>query len=79
MGWVPLTKVIGEPRAQLLAGFLEGEGIRVRFRTQVPPSLYPVTVNGLAEVELLVPEEDLPRAREALAAFYLPPDEDPNP
>jgi len=74
-----LTKVIGEPRAQLLAGFLEGEGIRVRFRTQVPPSLYPVTVDGLAEVELLVPEEDLRRAREALAAFYLPPDEEPNP
>lgn len=74
-----MTKVIGEPRAQLLAGFLEGEGIRVRFRTQVPPSLYPVTVDGLAEVELLVPEEDLRRAREALAAFYLPPDEEPNP
>ncbi|MCD5408252.1 hypothetical protein LR090_03315 [Candidatus Bipolaricaulota bacterium] len=77
MGWVPLTTVIGEPKARLLAGFLEGEGIRVRFRTQVPPSLYPVTVNGLAEVELLVPEEDLPHAREALAAFYLPPDEPP--
>ncbi len=73
--WVTLTKVIGEPQARLLAGFLEGEGIRVRFRTQVPPSLYPVTVDGLAEVELLVPEEDLPRAREALIAFHLPPDE----
>jgi hypothetical protein len=68
--WVVLTKVIGEPQARLLAGFLEGEGIRVRFRTHVPPSLYPVTVDGLAEVQLLVPREDLPRAQEALAAFH---------
>lgn len=70
--WVVLTTVIGEPRARILAGFLAGEGIRVRFRTQVPPSVYPVTVDGLAEVKVLVPEEDLARAREALAAFSMP-------
>jgi hypothetical protein len=69
--WVLLTTVMGEPRAHILAGFLSGEGIRVRFRTHVPPSVYPVTVNGLAEVQILVPEEDLPRASEALAAFML--------
>ena len=73
--WVHLTTVIGEPQARILAGFLEGEGIQVRFRTQVPPSVYPVTVDGLAEVQLLVRAEDLPRAREVLAAFHLPPDE----
>jgi len=71
--WAVLTTVIGEPRARILAGFLEGEGIKVRFRTQVPPSVYPVTVDGLAEVQVLVPEEDLARAREALAAFRMPP------
>lgn len=71
--WAVLTTVIGEPRARILAGFLEGEGIRVRFRTHVPPSVYPVTVDGLAEVQVLVLEEDLARAREALAAFHMPP------
>lgn len=69
--WVVLTKVIGEQEARLVAGFLEGEGIQVRFRTHVPPSLYPVTVDGLAEVQLLVREEDFTRAQEALSAYRL--------
>lgn len=67
--WVKLTSVWGEVEAQLLKGFLEGEGIPVRLRRHVPPSVYPVTVDGLAEVQLLVREEDLLRAQEALAAF----------
>lgn len=67
--WVKLTSVWGEVEAQLLKGFLEGEGIQVRLRRHVPPSVYPVTVDGLAEVQLLVREEDLLLAQEALAAF----------
>ncbi|HID72738.1 TPA: hypothetical protein EYP38_02245 [Candidatus Micrarchaeota archaeon] len=66
---VVLTRVIGETEANLLIGFLEGEGIPAQKRTQVPHSVYPFTVDGLAEVEILVPEELLPRAREALEAF----------
>ncbi|MEN3009787.1 MAG: DUF2007 domain-containing protein [Candidatus Bipolaricaulaceae bacterium] len=67
--WVKLTAVWGETEAQLLKGFLEGEGVRVRLRYHVPPSVYPLTVDGLAEVQILVPEEDLGPAQEALAAF----------
>ena len=66
---VVLTRVIGEVEADLLIGFLEGEGIPASKRTHVPPSVYPVAVDGLAEVEILVPESLLPRAREALEAF----------
>ena len=70
-----LTVVWGEVEADLLIGFLEGEGIPAQKRTQVPPAVYPVTVDGLAEVEILVPEELLPRAQEALRAFKLRRDE----
>ncbi len=70
--WVKLTVVWGEPKALLLKGFLEGEGIPVRLRYHVPPSVYPLMVDGLAEIQILVPEEDVPRAEEALAAFRLP-------
>jgi hypothetical protein len=66
-----LTVVWGEVEADLLIGFLEGEGIPAQKRTQVPHSVYPFTVDGLAQVEILVPEELLPRAREALEAFKL--------
>lgn len=68
--WVKLTVVWGEIRAQILKGFLDGEGIEVRLRHHVPPSVYPVTVDGLAEVQILVREEDLVRAQEALAAYH---------
>jgi hypothetical protein len=54
-----------------LSGFLEGEGIKIRFRTHVPPSVYPFTVDGLAEVQLWVCEEDHARAQQALAAYKL--------
>lgn len=74
--WVKLTSVWGEPRAQLLRGFLEGEGIQVRLRHHVPPSVYPLTVDGLAEIQILVREEDLPLAEEALVAFRLPSEEE---
>jgi len=67
--WKVLTTVIGDPQAQLVASFLRGEGISVQFRTHVPPSVYPVIVDGLAEVQILVPAPDLPHAQEALAAF----------
>ncbi|MEW6216089.1 MAG: DUF2007 domain-containing protein [Candidatus Bipolaricaulota bacterium] len=67
--WEVLTTTIGEPQAQLVASFLRGEGIPIQFRSHVPPSVYPFTVNGLAEVQILVPAADLARAQEALAAF----------
>ena len=51
--WKVLTEVIGDPQAQLVASFLRGEGIVVQFRSEVPPSVYPVTVDGLAEVQIL--------------------------
>ncbi len=68
--WVKLTVVWGEMRAQILKGFLEGEGIEVRLRHHVPPGVYPVIVDGLAEVQILVREEDLFWAQGALAAYY---------
>jgi len=73
--YVRLTVVWGEVEADLLVGFLEGEGIPARKRTQVPHSVYPFTVDGLAEVEILVPEGLLFRAQEALKAFKLYGDE----
>ncbi len=74
--WVRLTTVTGEVQGNLLAAFLAGEGIKVKFRTQVPPSVYPIMADGLAEVQVMVPAEDLPRAQDALAAYQLPESEE---
>lgn len=74
--WVRLTTVTGEVQGNLLAGFLAGEGIKVKFRTHVPPSVYPIMADGLAEVQVMVPAADLPRAQDALAAYQLPESEE---
>lgn len=74
--WTKLTSVWGETNAQLLRGFLEAEGIQVRLRYHVPPAVYPVTVDGLAEIQILVREEDFPAATEALEAYHRPPEGD---
>ncbi len=73
--WVTLFAAIGEVEANLVAGFLAGEGIEVQFRTHVPPSVYPVTADGLAEVQVLVPEAQLEQARAALEAYRQAPDD----
>jgi len=59
-----------EPSADMAAGLLEAEGIVVRRSAEVPRSVLPVSVDGLGEIRLLVPEADAPRAREIIAARF---------
>lgn len=73
--WVKLTETWGEAETYLLKGFLEGEGIEVRLRHHVPPSVYPLTVDGLAAIQILVKEEDYQRALGALEAYRTYPEE----
>ena len=68
-------KVWGEPKALLIKGLLEDFGIPVNLVRQVPPSVYPMTVDGLAEVRLMVRPSDLARAREIIADYFEAPEE----
>lgn len=72
-GWRKLTTVEGEAQARIVASFLEGENISVQLKSHVPPSVWPVSVDGLAEVQIWVREDDLPRALEALEALHIRP------
>lgn len=73
--WVKLTETWGEVETYLLKGFLEGEGIEVRLRHHVPPSVYPLTVDGLAAIQVWVKEEDYQRALGVLEAYGTHPEE----
>jgi len=66
-------KVWGEPKALLIKGLLEDFGIPVNLVRHVPPSVYPMAVDGLAEVRLMVRPRDLPRAREIIEDYFEPP------
>ncbi len=66
-------KVWGDPKALLIKGLLEDFGIPVNLVRQAPPSVYPMAVDGMAEVRLMVRARDLARAREVIADYFEPP------
>lgn len=66
-------KVWGEPKAQLIKTLLEDFDIPVNMMMHVPPSLYPMAVDGLAEVRLLVRARDLAKAWRIIADYFEEP------
>jgi len=69
-------KVWAEPKAQMIKGLLEDFGIPVNLVMHAPPSLYPMVLDGLAEVRVMVRARDLSRARQIIADYFEPPCEE---
>jgi len=69
-------KVWGEPKAQLIITLLEDFDIPVNRMMHAPPSLYPMAVDGLAEVRIMVHARDLARARSIIADYFEEPCEE---
>lgn len=59
--WVP-TEVDALP----IQSLLESYGIRCILQSDVTRSVHPFTVDGLAEVRILISEKDLDKARDIL-------------
>jgi hypothetical protein len=59
----------GEVDAQMIRSLLEGDGIEAMLSGEAVRLTHAVTIDGLAEVKILVREEDAERAREVIAAF----------
>jgi tRNA (pseudouridine54-N1)-methyltransferase len=66
-------KVWGEPKAKLIQGLLKDFDIPANLITQVPPSVLPMTIDGLAEVRIMVRDRDLARAKEIIADYFEEP------
>jgi len=65
--------VWGEPKALLIKGLLDDFDIPVNLVSHVPPSILPITVDGLSEVRIMVRSRDLQRAREIIADYFEQP------
>ena len=65
-----------ETMADMAAGLLRAEGIPVRKVTDMPRSVYPMTMDGLGEIRIAVPEKDAEAAVEILAVRFSGDDED---
>ena len=70
---VLVHKVWGEPKAQMIKGLLEDFGIPANLVTHATPSVYPVVLDGLAEVRIMVRSRDLGRAREIVEDYFESP------
>jgi len=56
-GYVVVSRLWGDSEASLVRSLLESYGIPVTVSSDLTHSLYPLTVDGLGEVRILVPEE----------------------
>ena len=66
---VEVYKAQGETQAQLIRSVLEGDGIESMLSGESVRLTHGITVDGLAEVKILVRKEDEARAREVIAVF----------
>jgi hypothetical protein len=65
-----LAEVNGRLEAELIESLLEAEGIDVELvQESIGHSSYPVTVDGLGRVQIFVPKDKVPEAREWLRVF----------
>jgi len=57
----------GQIQAHVIKGRLESEGIPVVLRYDSGSTVFALTVDGLGEVEVFVPREEVARARQILS------------
>ena len=70
VSWKVVHISSGLLHANIVRGRLESEGIRTRLSYEAAGKIYAITVDGLGEVRILVPEEDADKAREILAQSF---------
>ena len=68
--WKVVYRASGMTIAQIIAGRLETEGIPVELRYDAAVTIYALTVDGLGEVKITVPVEQMEKAREILERAY---------
>ena len=68
--WQVVSSASGVIKAKILEGRLIAEGIPVRLQYEPIGEIYAITVDGLGEVQILVPEQWLEHARRVLEKEY---------
>ena len=68
--WEVACTASGITNANIVVGRLETEGIPAKLKYEAVGAIYAITIDGLGKVDILVPADDLERAREILARTY---------
>jgi hypothetical protein len=68
--WEVVYRASGMTNANIVVGRLETEGIPTRLKYEAVGAIYAITIAGLGEVKVMVPESLLDKAREVLSRSY---------
>jgi hypothetical protein len=68
--WHVVYTASGMTQAKIITGRLETEGVPTRLKYEAAGAIYAITIDGLGEVRILVPAEDLDRAGAILNRSY---------
>lgn len=66
---VELTNITDQIKAEMIKVALKDRGIECILQKSATTSVYPFTVDGLAETKIMVNEEDISEAREILKNY----------
>lgn len=69
-----VIRVWEQTEAEIIKGLLESQGIPCFFRGQILHSVYPIFIDGLGEIKILVQAKDLEIARELLESRDFSPE-----
>jgi hypothetical protein len=68
--WSVVFTASGMTQAKIITGRLETEGIPTLLKYEAAGPIYAITIDGLGEVKVLVPEEAIARACAVLEQSY---------
>jgi len=68
--WETVCVAGGMTQANIIVGRLETEGIPTRLKYEAVGAIYAITIDGLGQVDILVPEQWLELARDILSRSY---------
>ena len=74
---VELYRARNDMEAQVIRGLLESHGVSCVLRGEAVRFTHSITIDGLAEVRILVRPDDLDRAREIMTSSELPGESSP--
>ncbi len=72
MELVEIHKTWDEQKAELIKSLLGDYGISCYLSSHITHSVYPIPVDGLGEIRVMVPEEDEEQAVDLVRSYFSP-------
>jgi len=69
---VEVYRTWDEQKAELIKSLLGDYGISCYLSSHITHSVYPIPVDGLGEIRVMVPEEDKDRAIDLVKSYFSP-------